>query len=108
MIGKYAIGGRAIGAGPVAASGGVDNLTASGIATAAPLVAAPTIGQIHALTASGITTGVPDVSAPSLDPLHGFTQDALDFLVAYVTAHSPRTHLNAITGEVEYLLPIGD
>lgn len=40
--------------------------------------------------------------------LHGFTQDQLDFIVEYVAAHTSKLYINAITGDVEYLINLGN
>lgn len=43
-------------------------LTATGIATGAPVVGSPVIGQIHVLTATGVTAGAPVTGSPRLRP----------------------------------------
>jgi hypothetical protein len=56
----------------VAAGGAEQNLTATGIATGAPTVGTPALGQTHVLTATGITAS-PTVGAPALGQTHALT-----------------------------------
>lgn len=54
-----------------------DDLTANSIATAAPSVGAPALGQIHALTATGIATAAPSVGSPTLAEIVALTVDSV-------------------------------
>jgi hypothetical protein len=55
----------------VASSGPtVVDLTADSIATGAPTVGTPVLGQIHALGATGVATGAPTVGTPALAQIH--------------------------------------
>jgi hypothetical protein len=49
-----------------ASSGATQDLEAGGIATSAPTVGSPTIGQAHALVAGSIATAAPTVGAPTI------------------------------------------
>lgn len=56
-----------------ASSGGTDDVTPTGIATDAPSVGAPALGQIHALTATGPSSGAPSVGSPAIGQEHDLT-----------------------------------
>jgi hypothetical protein len=59
------------------ASAGVDELTADSIATGAPVLGTPALGQAHALAATGITAGAPTLGAPALGQAHALVADGL-------------------------------
>lgn len=78
---------------------GTDALTATGIATGAPTVASPALGQIHKPTATGIDTGAPSVGTPALAQIHGLATATLD--AGAPTVASPaigQVHVLAATG----------
>lgn len=52
---------------------GTDSLTATGVATGAPSVGSPALGQIHALAATGVATAAPSVDSPALGQIHALT-----------------------------------
>lgn len=47
-------------------AGGVHALTASGVATGAPVLASPALGQVHGLTATGVASGAATLDRPAL------------------------------------------
>jgi hypothetical protein len=55
------------------ALGQVHALAATGVATAAPTVGTPALGQTHALSAAGVATGAPTVGMPALGQAHALT-----------------------------------
>lgn len=59
------------------AAGGTDALTATNIATGAPAVGSPTIGQTHALTASTVAVGATVVGTPAIGQVHALTATAV-------------------------------
>lgn len=61
----------------LAAAGGSDSLTATGIATTAPSVGSPSITQRHALTGTGIATTAPSTGAPAITQRHTLTGTGL-------------------------------
>lgn len=58
------------------------DLNATSITAGAPIVAAPSIGQIHVITSTAITTGQPVIGTPALDQVHGLT-------AAWITSATP-------------------
>jgi hypothetical protein len=52
-------------------------LTATGIATGAPSVGSPTIGQVHILTATGVANAAPSVGTPTVGQEHDLTASAV-------------------------------
>lgn len=64
--------GAALGSG-----GGTDALAADNLATGAPSLGTPTIGQKHALTATALATGAPSLATPTLGQIHALTADNL-------------------------------
>lgn len=71
---------------------GTDNLTASNLATAAPTLDTPALGQIHALTAATLTAGTPTLGTPTLTEDDGTD----DLLADGVTAGTPTLGAPAI------------
>jgi hypothetical protein len=67
--------------------GGTDALTATDIATGAPTVGTPTIGQTHALTATDVATGAVSVGTPTIAQVHALT--AQDVTTGAVVADAP-------------------
>lgn len=73
-------------------------LTATGIATGAPTVGTPAIGQTHALTATGIATGAPTVGAPAIGQKHALTATGITASPVVGTPAIGQKHALTATG----------
>lgn len=83
--------------GPISA--GADDLTATGITTGAPVLAAPTIGQVHVLTSAGITAGTPILDAATIGQEHALTSAGITTGVPVLDAPSVgQTHVLTSAG----------
>lgn len=74
------------------------SLTATGIATSAPTVGAPAIGQVHALTATGIATGAPTVGTPAIGQVHVLAATGITASPTVGTPAIGQTHVLTATG----------
>ena len=54
-----------------------DALTANGLAAGAPVLATPTLSQVHGLSASGLAAGAPVLAAPTLAQVHALSANSL-------------------------------
>jgi hypothetical protein len=70
-----------------AAGGGTDALTPDDLATGAPTVGSPAIGQVHALIALDLTSGMPALDTPDLGQVHALAAD--DIATASPTLDEP-------------------
>lgn len=59
------------------ALGQIHGLTATGIAIGAPTVGTPALTQAHALAASGVATGAPTVGTPAVGQVHALTASSI-------------------------------
>ena len=79
-------------------AGGTDELTATEIATGAPILAAPTIGQIHALTATEIAIGAPTLETPTIAQTHEAASASYDDVNTAVGLADPGDTVTVPTG----------